>query len=127
MEDLYYQKKQIFFNEMLHKQKIPGRLIENVNVIFDRVKVEILQKKLNKLVELVFIPEQRGALFRDYYNADPIFKMLIDELFEGKPGAYVNQDKQNAAFYEVLNENNENKGDMLRKALSVDYESFRKS
>jgi hypothetical protein len=127
MEDLYYQKKHVFFNEMLRQQKIPGRLIENVNVIFDRVKVEILQKKLNKLAELVTIPDQRGALFREYYDTDPIFKMLIDELFEGKPGAYANQDKQNAAFYEVLNDNNENVGDMLRKALSVDYESFRKS
>ena len=126
MSDLYELKKHRFFNDMLAEARIHPRLVQNLNIIFEKVKVEKLQKRLNKLANLLENPSQRCEQFKEYYERDPIFQMLIDELFERKGGNYVNQEKLNAAFHEVLNENYENVGQQLRKALGDDYESFRK-
>lgn len=125
MEDLYELKKHKFFNEMLSEARVHPKLVTNLNIIFERVKVEKLQKRLNKLAELLTNPEQRCSLFKEYYDRDQIFQMMIDEIFERRGGNYVNIDKQNAAFHEVLNELDENVGQQLRKALGDDFESFR--
>ena len=125
MSDLYDLKKHRFFNEMLAEARVHPKLVQNLNIIFERVKVEKLQKRLNKMAELLDQPEQRCGLFKDYCLKDPIFAMMIHEIFERRGGNYVNIDKQNAAFHEVLNEKDENVGPQLLKALKDDFESFR--
>jgi hypothetical protein len=46
----------------------------------------------------------------------------MDELFErNDAGNYLNMDKQNAAFAEVLDHNDKNVGKELQRALQNDY------
>jgi hypothetical protein len=115
-------KKHRLFNEILADARIHPKLVQNLNLIFDRVKSAKLEKRLAKLAEVLLDPKERNGMLAKFYQEDPIFRRIIDELFEDNgAGSYVNMDRQNQAFAMVLDHNDQNVGKELQKALQNDY------
>ncbi|HSB47602.1 MAG TPA: hypothetical protein VLD37_06320 [Candidatus Bilamarchaeum sp.] len=122
MEDLYEMKRHRLFNDILADARIHPRIVQNLNLIFERVKKQKLEKRLNKLAEVLFDPKERIGLFSRYLQEDPIVRRAFDELFEQNgSGNYVNMDRQNEAFAAVFDHTDKNVGKELQKALQNDY------
>ncbi len=123
---MYYLRKDSVFKDILEDARVSEKVRGMIrSVLLPRTELEIMQRKLKRFADIVYSPRERANLFRKMYDDDAAFRLISDELFfRNMSGDLVNGIRARDVFSYVENNNQENVGEPLLKALQQDYDDI---
>jgi len=123
---MYFLRKDSVFDDILEEARVSDKLRGMIrSVLLPRTELEIMQRKLKRFADIVYSPRERANLFRKMYEDDAAFRLISDELFlRNISGDIVNGIRAKDVFSYVENNQQENVGEPLQKALQQDFDDI---